>query len=138
MTMTIPFTLPGWLPIWVPTLCLLPLLLWLLAFLCLPFNVFGTRGRLDAIETRLDEIEREIRALVLRLGEPVRLSPDDEIYGPQYSDLRHRSPPLAPDLVGKPAMDFHAENWSETPGRGGSARLPTLVRSNPKAKWPET
>jgi hypothetical protein len=43
-----------------------------LAFLVMPFSVFGLKGRLDAVEARLDGIQGEIRALALRLPEPGR------------------------------------------------------------------
>ena len=68
--MTLPFSLPDWLPWWVPMAALVPALLYLLVFLLMPFSVFGLKGRLEAIEARLDEIQGEIRALVLRLPEP--------------------------------------------------------------------
>jgi hypothetical protein len=35
----------------------------------MPFSVFGVKGRLEAIEARLDEIQGEIRSLALRLPE---------------------------------------------------------------------
>ncbi len=46
--------------------------LFALAFLAMPFSVFGLKGRLDGVEARLDEIQREIRSLALRLPEPGR------------------------------------------------------------------
>ncbi|CAH2600396.1 conserved protein of unknown function [Rhodovastum atsumiense] len=67
--MTLPFPLPDWLPWWVPVAVLVPGLLYLLVFLLMPFSVFGLKGRLDAIEERLDEIQAEIRTIVLRLPE---------------------------------------------------------------------
>ena len=68
--MTPPFSVPDWLPWWAILLILVPVLLYLLAFLVMPFNVFGLRGRLDVIDARLDEIQGEIRALAMRLPEP--------------------------------------------------------------------
>jgi hypothetical protein len=67
--MTFPYPLPDWLPWWVPVAVLVPALLYLLVFLMMPFSVFGVKGRLDAIEERLDEIQAELRTLVLRLPE---------------------------------------------------------------------
>lgn len=67
--MTLPFSVPDWLPWWAIIAILVPLLVWLLAFLVMPFNAFGLRGRLDLIDARLDEIQSEIRALSLRLPE---------------------------------------------------------------------
>jgi hypothetical protein len=68
--MTFPISLPDWLPWWVPFAVLVPALLYLLVFLLMPFSVFGVKGRLEAIEERLDEIQGEIRTLVLRMPEP--------------------------------------------------------------------
>ncbi|MGC8470251.1 MAG: hypothetical protein ACP5NI_10135 [Acetobacteraceae bacterium] len=65
--MSLPITLPAWLPWWLPLLILLPAGLYLLVFLLMPFSVFGLKGRLDAIEIRLDEIQQDLRALVERL-----------------------------------------------------------------------
>jgi hypothetical protein len=62
--------LPEWLPWWAPALILVPLLFLVLAFLAMPFSVFGIKGRLEEIEARLDEIQGEIRSLAFRLPEP--------------------------------------------------------------------
>ena len=67
--MTWPFTLPTWLPWWVPIAVLVPGTLYALLFLLMPFSVFGLKGRIDTLEARLDEIQGEIRALILRLPE---------------------------------------------------------------------
>ena len=67
--MTFPPTLPDWLPWWLAIAVLVPALIFLLAFLAMPFNVFGVKSRLEQIDARLDEIQGEIRALALRLPE---------------------------------------------------------------------
>jgi hypothetical protein len=59
--------IPG-LPAWTGLLALLLLMLAALAFLLMPFAVFGVKGRLEAIEAQLDELQAEIRALSLRLS----------------------------------------------------------------------
>jgi len=74
--MTLPFTLPDWMPWWVPILLLVPAILYALAVLFMPFSVIGVKGRLEAIEARLDEIQGEIRSLVLRMPETARTWPD--------------------------------------------------------------
>lgn len=56
---------PG-LPEWTGLLALLLLLLVGLAFLLMPFAVFGLKGRLEAIEAQLDSLAAEVRALGLR------------------------------------------------------------------------
>ena len=60
--------IPG-LPNWVGLILLLVLGMALLAFLAMPFSVFGVKARLEQIEAQLDEIQTELRALVLRQGE---------------------------------------------------------------------
>ena len=70
--MTIPFAFPDWVPWWLQLLVVVVVILLGLAFLLMPFSVFGLKGRLDAIEARLDEIQGEIRSLALRLPEPAR------------------------------------------------------------------
>jgi hypothetical protein len=67
--MTLPFFMPDWMPWWVPIGVLLPLLLYGLAFLAMPFSVLGLKGRLEAMEARLDEIQGEIRGLAVRQPE---------------------------------------------------------------------
>jgi hypothetical protein len=62
-------TLPDWLPWWVPILIAIPLGLWALTMLMMPFSVIGTKSRLEAIDARLDELQGELRSLVLRLPE---------------------------------------------------------------------
>jgi hypothetical protein len=100
--MTLPFALPPWLPWWIPVLLLLAGLLYLLAFLIMPFSVIGLKGRLESIEMRLDEIQSEIRSLALRLPEPLRPTSDDEltlsyIKPPQWDDVRPSTrPPIPP------------------------------------------
>ena len=68
--MTFPLNLPDWLPWWLALVIAIPVLLYVLALLAMPFSVFGVKGRLEGVEARLDEIQGEIRALSLRLREP--------------------------------------------------------------------
>lgn len=90
--MTLPFAFPDWMPWWVPVVLLVPALLYLLAFLFMPFSVIGVKSRLDVLEARLDELHNEIRHLALRLpemGEPVDF---DEIYNPEPVEQARREP----------------------------------------------
>jgi len=68
--MTFPPTLPDWLPWWLALVIVIPVAIYVLALLAMPFSVFGVKGRLEGVEARLDEIQGEIRALSLRLREP--------------------------------------------------------------------
>lgn len=67
--------LPGGLPWWASLAILVPVALYGLLLLAMPFSVFGIKGRLDHIEMRLDEIQEEIRGLAFRFPEPSRQAP---------------------------------------------------------------
>ncbi len=86
--MTLPFSLPDWVPWWLPFVVLVPGILYLLAFLLMPFSVFGVKGRLEGVEARLDEIQAEIRGLALRLPEPLA----DGGYGEDLTHLGTQAP----------------------------------------------
>lgn len=121
--LTARLTIPG-LPGWTGLLVLLVLLLVGLAYLLMPFSVFGVKGRLDSLEAQLDEIQSEIRTLALRLSDgPPRRPASEEWLDPPGI---HRAPaeehtPRTTPPVPPPAA------WPETP-RGG--------RSEPRLDWP--
>jgi len=117
-------TLPG-LPEWTGLVALVVLLLVGLAYLLMPFAVFGVKGRLDAIEARLDEIQTEIRTLALRLPEPGR----------------GRRPPVEEDWAEPPMSSRRAE--VPPPSRGAPPVLPPATwpergaeRTEPRVEWP--
>ncbi len=59
--------IPG-LPEWTGLLALILLALVGLAYLLMPFAVLGVKGRLEAIEAQLDELQAELRSLAMRVG----------------------------------------------------------------------
>jgi len=74
--MTLPFGLgtlpvPDWMPWWLPAVLLVPLVVYALLVLLVPFSTFGLRGRLEAIEAQMDDIQHELRSLSLRLPPPI-------------------------------------------------------------------
>ena len=64
--MNLPFTLPDWLPAWAFLLLAIPALLFVLAFLLMPFSVFGVKARLEAVGAQLDAMTEELRNLNFR------------------------------------------------------------------------
>ncbi len=117
-------TLPG-LPAWSGLVVLGVLLLVGLAYLAMPFSVFGVKGRLDAIEAQRDEIQTEIRTLALRMPEPGRgrRPPVEDDWAEPPASVRRMEPeppPRATPPVPPPAA------WPES--RGG--------RSEPRIDWP--
>ncbi len=63
--------IPG-LPPWTGLVALLCLALVLLAWVVMPFSVFGVKTRLEMLEAQLEDIQAEIRALGMRLAEQPR------------------------------------------------------------------
>ena len=71
--MNLPFALgtlplPDWLPWWVPAVLAIPLVLYLLLALLVPFGTFGVKSRLDDIELQLEELRGDVRELAMRLA----------------------------------------------------------------------
>ncbi|PWS35551.1 hypothetical protein DFH01_18305 [Falsiroseomonas bella] len=117
-------TLPG-LPEWTGLVALVVLLLVGLAYLLMPFAVFGVKGRLDAIEAQLDEIQTEIRTLALRLPEPSRgRRPPVEEDWAEPPMVARRADPAPPPRSAPPVPPPAA--WPE---RGAG-------RSEPRVEWP--
>ena len=113
--------IPG-LPDWTGLVALLLLLLAALAFVLMPFSVFGVKGRLESLEAQLDEIQAEIRSLSLHLsGAPRRSAAADD-----WVDLPARARPAEPELRAAPPVPPPAA-WPEE-SRGG--------RPEPRLDWP--
>ena len=125
--MSLPFTLPTWMPWWVPILLLVPAILYGLAVLLMPFSVLGVKGRLETIEDRLDEIQGEIRSLVLRMPEPARALDFEDVYGhgagqsrPARAVAEERPIPARPPI---PPAAHELDDVAIPPRRGfGSTR----------------
>jgi hypothetical protein len=143
--MTLPFTLPDWLPWWVPIVLLVPALLYVLAFLFMPFSVIGVKSRLEVIEARLDEIQGEIRHLALRLPEIGRTTDYDEIYAPEPTDSQRRTsplitrppiPPASHELDDEQPREAHPRSSRREPDRDAPRDRPGGGRSEPRLDWP--
>jgi hypothetical protein len=118
--MPIPFSFPDWMPWWLQLFTVVVAILLGLAFLFMPFSVFGVKSRLEAVEARLDEIQGEIRSLALRLPEPGRgAGLDDDgvvLRAPAVSQPLRAQPPIPPAA------------WETEPPR--EALSPTLRAAN--------
>jgi hypothetical protein len=106
--------LPGGLPWWIVLAILVPAALYGLLFLAMPFSVFGVKGRLDAIESRLDDIQEELRGISFRLSDISATSPPQNL------------PPAAPRPAQQP--EISSDHMHPTP-RGQPE--PIAVRRNP-------
>jgi hypothetical protein len=112
---------PG-LPEWTGVAALVALLLVALAYLLMPFSVFGVKGRLDALEAQLDEIRDEIRGLSIRLSDGPRrpAAAEDWVDPPRVRNAAEAQPRTNPPIP-PPA------SWPDPP-RGG--------RPEPRLDWP--
>lgn len=116
-------TLPG-LPDWSGLVVLVLLGLVGLAYLLMPFSVFGLKGRLEAVEAQLDEIQAEIRSLAQRMPEPSRRRPPVEDDWAEPAPAARPGPDTAAPRLRQPNMPPAA--WPE---RGAG-------RSEPRLEWP--
>ncbi|NHO32609.1 hypothetical protein [Acetobacter fallax] len=60
--------LPEWLPLWAQLLVLVAAAAFGMAFLLMPFAVFGLKGRLAEVELQLTDARAELRVIAMRLG----------------------------------------------------------------------
>ena len=138
--MTLPFDIPSWLPWWVPLVLLIPILLWILAFLLIPFSVIGLKSRLDGLEARLDEIHMDVRTLSLRLPESVPAVDFDEIYRPPEpatpprTERVIRRPPIPPATHELDNRMIEEPPEPPRPSRRETARKEG--RTEPRLDWP--
>ncbi len=128
---------PG-LPDWVGLVLLLLIGLVILAYLLMPFSVFGVKGRLDGIEAQLDEIQAELRALAMRMEAPRagggRRGPappveDDWVAPPPPPRQDDYVPPRPTPPIPPPA------HWPDAPAQPSPSRV---ARSEPRLDWPRT
>jgi hypothetical protein len=120
--MNLPFSFPPWVPWWVPLAVLVPALLYGLVFLAMPFSVFGVKTRLDILEARLDEIQGEIRSLVLRLPERGQ-DPDGDYEAPPRARREAIArPPIPPAPIFREAPSVRDARITRDEDRDDAAR----------------
>jgi hypothetical protein len=112
-------TIPG-LPAWVGLVILLAIGVSVLAFLAMPYSVFGVKSRLEAIEAELADLRTEIRALV-RQPAAVARAPVEEDY-------------VAPPRRTEPRIV--APEPSLAPPVPPPAARPARGRAEPRLDWP--
>lgn len=117
-------TIPG-LPGWVGIVLLVAISVSVLAFLAMPFSVFGVKSRLEAVEAELADLRSEIRAL---LRQPPAAAPraavDEEWVAPPRSlrrapEIEPRVTPPVPPPPARPARVARAEPRLDWPANKG-------------------
>ncbi len=118
--------LPNTVPWWLVLAVLIPVGLYVLLFLAIPFSVFGLKGRMESIEARLDDMHADIRGVALHLAE--------------QGVREHDGYPMAG--TSPPILPARGEMEAEPPrGRmgdgGGQRRAGPRARSEPRLDWPQ-
>jgi hypothetical protein len=100
---------PG-LPAWSGTVVLALLVVVALAYLLMPFSVFGLKGRLDRMEAQLEELTGELRSLSQRLVLPPRAAAaEDFTPHPAVLSPAPRDPPPPPRTAPIPPPPVRGE-----------------------------
>lgn len=122
--------IPGSIPWWLLLLAIIPVALYALMFLAIPFSVFGIKGRLDAMEARLDDMHADIRSVALLHA----------AHGARGSAQRNDSydeapPPIAPARV---AAELDGRQVSAREAAGLRKMVPQAGgRAEPRLNWPK-
>lgn len=98
--MSLPF-LPDWLPGWAILALTVPVVLWCLAFLLVPFSVIGVKARLEALEEQMEAMHEELRLMAMRASGALtttarQLDPYDDV--PQFNVLKRGQAAAEPEL----------------------------------------
>ncbi len=134
--MSLPFALPDWMPGWLVLALAVPALLWFLAFLMVPFSVFGVKARLEAIEGELESLQEELRVMQMRaagvISTPVRpMDSYDDV--PHFGQLKRGRAPQPP--VEEPPVT-RAPIPNPAPRGGFGTRDSAAPRERPAAPPP--
>lgn len=101
-------TIPDWLPLWVQFLILGLALVILIAFLLMPFAVYGVKGRLREIELQLADMQASLRVMTMRLSAasserpPAQKAAQNVSHTPQDEWTPPPTPPKTPEPEFKP------------------------------------
>ena len=103
MLTDMPFALPAWMPAWMLLLLAVPVMLYVLAFLLMPFSVFGVKARIESLEAQIDSLHEDLRTMSVRAsgGLPPSVSNFDKYddvpnFGRLKNSQRGYSEPVAP------------------------------------------
>lgn len=137
--MTLPFDIPPWVPWWVPIMVLIPVILYALVLFVMPFSVIGVKGRLEALDERLDDIQLELRNLAQRLPEPiVTRGFEDSGYTPPPVVEATPVPRMNPNPPIPPAPLMPDRSPAAGPSRRASSEKGSNRggRAEPRLDWP--
>ncbi len=97
--MNLPF-LPDWMPGWAILALAVPVLLWLLAFLLVPFSTIGVKARLESLEGQVEALHEDLRIMAMRASGALppaarHMDPYEDV--PQFNLLKRGRAEPAPE-----------------------------------------
>jgi hypothetical protein len=128
--MNLPF-LPDWIPGWAVLALAVPALLWVLAFLLVPFSVIGLKARLESLEGLVEAMHEDLRVMAMRASGALppaarHLDPYEDV--PHFNTLKRgaasetesprRAPIPTPETITPPSRE------RLTPGPAAPAMRP--------------
>jgi hypothetical protein len=122
--------IPGSVPWWLLLIAIIPLGLYVLMLLAMPFSVFGVKSRLEAIEAKLDDMHADIRSVALlhAAGGARTANSDDD-------GIDTSPPPIAPSR----AFGLHDTRPPAAADAGAARRSAPAPggRAEPRLNWPK-
>lgn len=105
---------PDWMPLWAQLLVMALVIVFGLAFLMMPFAVFGVKSRLAELELQIQEMQADVRAVSMRLasgqGQAMRAA-QDEVFsrpavpdGVQVEEIRPPEPTRPSPILSAPVL----------------------------------
>lgn len=136
--MNFPSTLPDWMPGWAILALAVPVLLWLLAFLLVPFSVIGLKARLESLEGQVEAMHEDLRIMAMRASGALppaarHLDPYDDV--PNFGALKRgrasameepEPPRPAPIPTPQPGSPLGRERMAPMPPSMRTRREPRL------------
>lgn len=130
--------IPG-LPDWAALVLLIIGLTILLAWVLMPFSVFGVKGRIEALEARLEVMHDELRQLNARLaqwpasrGADFAIPAESPMLRPDLAPLPE--PRIAPPIPPPPVMPERSARPVAAPRP--EPFVPQSARAEPRLSWP--
>jgi hypothetical protein len=121
--------LPGNVPWWLLLIAIIPVGLYVLLFLAMPFSAFGVKSRLEAIEARLDDMHADIRSVALMQSSHARRDDDAD------SNAFTQAPPPIPPLRSAGAGETRQATGADTAPRRATSSAGG--RAEPRLDWPK-
>jgi len=128
--MNLPF-LPDWMPGWAILALAVPVLLWCLAFLLVPFSVIGLKARIESLEGQVEAMHEDVRLMAMRATgalPPAARHLDPYEDAPHFNALKRSNAAAAAEPEPLRRAPIPTPQAAIQPGRERLTPLPPTVR----------